>query len=48
MLVLNVVTTTVGDRYVLEDMITNDFSLGGEQSGHFDYARISRTQAMES
>lgn len=24
----------VGDRYVLEDMRTSEFSLGGEQSGH--------------
>ena len=26
--------TPVGDRYVLEKMIAEDFSLGGEQSGH--------------
>lgn len=26
--------TAVGDRYVLESMLKNDFSLGGEQSGH--------------
>lgn len=26
--------TNVGDRYVLENMIDNDYSLGGEQSGH--------------
>lgn len=26
--------TGVGDRYVLEEMIKNDFNLGGEQSGH--------------
>ncbi|REJ08071.1 phosphoglucosamine mutase [Microbacterium bovistercoris] len=26
--------TAVGDRYVLEDMNANGFSLGGEQSGH--------------
>ena len=26
--------TKVGDRYVLEDMVANGFSLGGEQSGH--------------
>ena len=31
---VKVVTTPVGDRYVLENMIANDFSLGGEQSGH--------------
>jgi len=26
--------TKVGDRYVLEEMIKNDYNLGGEQSGH--------------
>lgn len=26
--------TAVGDRYVLEEMLENDFNLGGEQSGH--------------
>lgn len=26
--------TKVGDRYVLENMLKNNFSLGGEQSGH--------------
>jgi len=26
--------TAVGDRYVLEEMIRNDYNLGGEQSGH--------------
>jgi phosphoglucosamine mutase len=31
---IEVVTTAVGDRYVLEEMLKNDFSLGGEQSGH--------------
>ena len=31
---IEVVTTTVGDRYVLEEMLKHDFSLGGEQSGH--------------
>lgn len=30
----NVVKTKVGDRYVLEKMIEEDYSLGGEQSGH--------------
>ena len=27
-------STGVGDRYVLENMLENDYSLGGEQSGH--------------
>ena len=29
-----IVTTAVGDRYVLEAMLQSDFNLGGEQSGH--------------
>jgi len=31
---INVPTTAVGDRYVLEQMIAQDYALGGEQSGH--------------
>lgn len=31
---IEVVTTAVGDRYVLEAMLHSDFNLGGEQSGH--------------
>jgi len=31
---IEVVTTAVGDRYVLESMLHSDFNLGGEQSGH--------------
>jgi len=31
---IDVITTPVGDRYVLEKMIESDFSIGGEQSGH--------------
>lgn len=31
---INVITTAVGDRYVLEQMLEGDYSLGGEQSGH--------------
>lgn len=38
---LNIVTTQVGDRYVVEEMRKNHFNFGGEQSGHIvflDYA----------
>ena len=31
---LKSVKTAVGDRYVVEEMRNNDYSLGGEQSGH--------------
>jgi phosphoglucosamine mutase len=31
---IDVVTTAVGDRYVLETMLEKDYALGGEQSGH--------------
>lgn len=38
---INVAKTGVGDRYVLESMLKNGYSIGGEQSGHvifLDYA----------
>ena len=31
---IEVLTTAVGDRYVLEEMRAGEYSLGGEQSGH--------------
>ena len=31
---IDTVQTNVGDRYVLEEMLRGDYSLGGEQSGH--------------
>jgi len=38
---LQSIPTKVGDRYVLEEMLKNDYNFGGEQSGHLiflDYA----------
>jgi phosphoglucosamine mutase len=38
---IDVIQARVGDRYVLEEMRTHDYTLGGEQSGHIimsDYA----------
>ena len=40
---INVVTTAVGDRYVLEALDEGHFSLGGEQSGHIIYRDIATT-----
>lgn len=31
---INLIKTTVGDRYVLEKMLEGDYIIGGEQSGH--------------
>lgn len=31
---INLVKTKVGDRYVLEEMVKENYTLGGEQSGH--------------
>ncbi|MBM7616170.1 phosphoglucosamine mutase [Alkaliphilus hydrothermalis] len=38
-----VAKTKVGDRYVLEEMIKNDYSLGGEQSGHIIFLDYNTT-----
>ena len=31
---INIIKTKVGDRYILEEMLKDDYNLGGEQSGH--------------
>lgn len=31
---IKMITTKVGDRYILEQMLAGGYSLGGEQSGH--------------
>ncbi|MCD4668938.1 MAG: phosphoglucosamine mutase [Actinomycetia bacterium] len=40
---INVLKTSVGDRYVLEKMIEIDSPLGGEQSGHIIFRDLSPT-----
>jgi len=40
---VKVETTGVGDRYVLEKMISDDLLLGGEQSGHVIYRKFANT-----
>ena len=37
------VKTKVGDKYVYEEMKKNDYSLGGEQSGHIIFYKHSKT-----
>src|SRR5262249_18495668 len=38
---IQLVRTQVGDKYVLEELLTNGGSLGGEQSGHIILPEIS-------
>jgi len=40
---LNTIKTTVGDRYVLEEMKKHNYSLGGEQSGHIIFLEHNTT-----
>jgi len=40
---IKVETTSVGDRYVLERMLAEDLTLGGEQSGHVIYRKFANT-----
>lgn len=40
---INIVKTKVGDRYILEEMIKNDYVLGGEQSGHIIFLDYNTT-----
>jgi phosphoglucosamine mutase len=40
---VNVVTTAVGDRSVLEALDAGDYAIGGEQSGHIIYRHLATT-----
>lgn len=40
---IKVAVTKVGDRYVLEEMLKNDYSIGGEQSGHIIFEEYATT-----
>ena len=40
---INFIPTKVGDRYVLEEMLQEDYNLGGEQSGHVIFKDFSTT-----
>ncbi|KXO16425.1 phosphoglucosamine mutase [Clostridiales bacterium KA00134] len=40
---LKLLKSKVGDRYVLEDMLKNDYVLGGEQSGHIIFLENNTT-----
>ena len=40
---INCEKTKVGDRYVLENMLENDFIIGGEQSGHIIFREHATT-----
>ena len=40
---INVIKTNVGDRYVLEKMLSDDYNFGGEQSGHIIFLDYNPT-----
>ena len=40
---IDLVQTQVGDRYVLEELRSRDWALGGEQSGHLVDGRLTTT-----
>ncbi len=40
---INCEKTKVGDRYVLENMVANDYTIGGEQSGHIIFREHATT-----
>lgn len=40
---INFIPTKVGDRYVLEEMLNNNYIIGGEQSGHIILKEYSKT-----
>lgn len=40
---LRFITTKVGDRYVLEEMLLEEYSFGGEQSGHVIFREYATT-----
>lgn len=40
---INVVSTSVGDRYVLEEMQKSGYCLGGEDSGHIIFSEFAKT-----
>ena len=40
---MNIIKTSVGDRYVLEEMLQSGYVIGGEQSGHIIFLEYNTT-----